>query len=45
LTANALVGDRQLFIDAGMDDYLAKPLEPAELIQKIASLIGDKQIV
>ncbi|MGB5964986.1 MAG: ATP-binding protein, partial [Sulfurimonadaceae bacterium] len=40
LTANALVGDRQLFIDAGMDDYLAKPLEPAQLIQKIGELIG-----
>ncbi|MEE8589285.1 MAG: PAS domain-containing protein, partial [Sulfurimonadaceae bacterium] len=42
LTANALVGDRQLFIDAGMDDYLAKPLEPVQLIQKIGSLIGEK---
>ncbi|MEE8589284.1 MAG: PAS domain-containing protein [Sulfurimonadaceae bacterium] len=40
LTANALVGDRQLFIDAGMDDYLAKPLEPAQLIEKIGELIG-----
>ena len=40
LTANALVGDRQLFLDAGMDDYLAKPLEPAQLIEKIGELIG-----
>ncbi len=40
LTANALVGDRQLFLNAGMDDYLAKPLEPAQLIAKIKELIG-----
>lgn len=40
LTANALVGDRQLFLDAGMDDYLAKPLEPVQLLQKIRKLIA-----
>ena len=39
LTANALVGDRQLFIDAGMDDYLTKPLEPEQLIEKIRDII------
>ena len=39
LTANALIGDRQLFLDAGMDDYLTKPLEPEELIEKMAELI------
>jgi len=40
LTANALVGDRQHFLNAGMDDYLAKPLEPVQLIEKIKELIG-----
>ncbi len=40
LTANALVGDRQIFLDAGMDDYLAKPLEPAVLLEKIEALIA-----
>jgi CheY-like chemotaxis protein len=40
LTANALVGDRKLFLDAGMDDYLAKPLEPKQLVQTITQLIG-----
>ena len=40
LTANALVGDRQIFLDAGMDDYLAKPLEPVQLIEKIERLVG-----
>jgi len=31
LTANALEGDREKFINIGMDDYLAKPLEISTL--------------
>ncbi len=31
VTANALDGDRERFIDAGMDDYLAKPIEVDKL--------------
>ena len=32
LTANAMKGDKELFIAAGMDDYISKPFKSAELL-------------
>ncbi len=36
LTANALTGDRERMLEAGMSDYVAKPIEPAHLAAALA---------
>ena len=39
LTANAVKGDRERCIQAGMDSYLTKPLNPQKLIEVIESYV------
>lgn len=42
MTANALKGDRQKCLAAGMNDYLAKPIDPELLVAKIDAWILKK---
>ena len=36
LTASALIGDRKKFLEAGMNDYISKPINTVELFDKIS---------
>ncbi|MCB1956530.1 MAG: response regulator [Rhodocyclaceae bacterium] len=40
MTAHAMQGDRERCIDAGMDDYVAKPIKPVELFAAIERVCG-----
>ncbi len=43
VTAHALKGDRERCIEAGMDDYLSKPISPDALHKKIEKwIVGEK---
>jgi CheY-like chemotaxis protein len=41
LTANAFAEDRTAYLEAGLDDYLAKPFEKSDLAALLARWRGD----
>ena len=43
MTANTMVGDREEYLDAGMNDYVAKPIDFHVLLKKIANYLGDDE--
>ena len=45
LTANAVAGARELYLDAGFDDYLTKPIVSEQLERMIYGLLPDELTV
>ncbi len=44
LTANAIKGDREKFLDAGMDEYITKPLNKQKLIEILTQFLNRDKV-
>jgi len=42
MTAHAMKGDRERFIDAGMDDYISKPIDVKEVSRVLEKYAAEK---
>lgn len=45
MTANAMPGDQEKCINAGMDDYIAKPVKVEKLLEKLEKWLPEKCLV
>ena len=43
LTAHAIKGDRERCLESGMDDYLSKPIQPADLMAALGRACASRQ--
>ncbi len=43
MTAHAVKGDRERCLQAGMDDYVSKPLQPGQLVDTIDKVIKESR--
>jgi two-component system, sensor histidine kinase and response regulator len=47
MTAHAMKGDKERCLEAGMDEYLAKPIDPEELyaaVESVSARVGDEEV-
>lgn len=43
LTANALADDKAKYLNAGMDDFIAKPIAPSEVLRVLTKFVPDAE--